>query len=883
MTGVFEYRLPFEVIPDSWGLVQIQKQRPQEYSLITRLIHNLSDTEFNQVLSSVTANDNVFEIRATTPDTFISECSMKKVSFTQLFVWVVEGLQADHPASATLEALYFPFVPLKWTKNIEHAHVIELDLGQEIQVEVKAEGIPKPMYHWFIRGPADSDWKSFGDGPQISFQYLEPVSYQLFSCQAMHQILVKSDDNQDIQGIYSEQLELRLREGSIHIEVQPLTKECLIGRSVQLEVKAISDQPLTLQWYQNDQPVAGACEETLLIQEFSLDDIGDYFCQIKNDMESKESVKANLTYLVPTEEQLESIEFSNENIVIVQQPNFKTEVKCSVGDKVSMRCVAVCKYGLKYEWIKQGMNKDLVDGPNDPIHITKVIPVCHGMQMTDEIPNMDNSVTYWRYKCIITCIDNGERLESDDVLCHMSTYASESKSWATFKVALVICQEEYFSDEFHHLNAPRLDGLALIKALREMDFQVIPLVNLTLQEVRNAVDLFCTFVDETTYALFYYNGHALGYGEETYLVAKDSDLSPNLPLEAQLIWHGEIELRINRCHPLLGLIIYDSCRDVAPDSIKGLLSQAHHEMITFSTSFLIAYGTKAGMRSFEYANQSVCQGVYMKHLLKYIRANQSIGTVFESVTDSFTREEDPSIAASRMTPEFKNATKQILFLNSPFRTRKFSTGFHKFFQICRYEPLYGGFKDAGHSNEFICDLAIQRDPTSGQVIWITGGKQMADCDPNEYGAIFKIIVGPSEFMNEAYLKTEFKCLKDTVLCQTVRFQVIPMNCFLSKAASGKDGHDQLFRPCKGKKSFGMTDGPMFEPQGSTRQMGECSVIELQMSRDPPKFKVVLYAEDQQTICPGVLNVDTPIVKNFPKLRINNLVYKDLVYLVPFGH
>lgn len=881
--SVFEYKLPFEVIPDSWGLAQIQKQRPQEYALITRLIHNLSETEFNQLLSSVTAEENIFEIKATTPEGLISECSMKKISFTQLFVWIVEGLNAEHPISATLEALYFPFVPLKWTKNIEYAHVIELDLGQEINVEVKAEGIPKPIYHWFTRCPEDSDWRSFEDGPQIKIQYSRPVSYQMFTCQAMHQIVVRSDDNEEIRGIYSEHLELRLREGSIHIQEQPQSKECLIGTTIQLKVKAASDKPITLQWYQNDQPVAGACDETLVIQEFTLDDIGEYFCQIKNEMESKESVKATLSYLVPTEDQLQTLEFSNESIVIVQQPSFKAGVKCSVGDKVSMRCVAVCKYGLKYEWIKQGMNKDLVDGPNDPIHITKVIPVCHGMQMTDEIPNMDNSVTYWRYKCIITCIHNGERVESNDVVCQMSTYASESKSWATFKVALVICQEEYFSDDFHHLNAPRLDGLALIKALREMNFQVIALVNLTLQEVRNAVDFFCTFIDETTFAVFYYNGHALGHGEETYLVAKDSYLSPNQPLEHQLIWHGEIELRINNCHPLLGLIIYDSCRDLAPESIKDLLSQTHHEMITFSTSFLIAYGTKAGMRSFEYANQAVCQGVYMKHLLKYIRSDQSIGTVFENVTDSFTREEDPSIAASRMTPEFKNATKQILYLNSPFRTRNFGTGFHKFFQICRYEPLYGGFKDVGPSNEFCCDLAIQRDLTSGQVIWITGGKQMAACDPSEYGAMFKIRVGPSEFMNEALLKTEFKCLKDTVLCQTVCFQVIPMNCYLFKSSSGKDEVDQLFRPCKGKKTFGVQDGPLFKPQEGTDQMGECSVIELQTLRDPLKFKVVLYAEDQQTVCVGVLQVDTPIIKHFPKLRINNLIYRDLIYLTPFGH
>ena len=31
-----------------------------------------------------------------------------------------------------------------------------------------------------------------------------------------------------------------------------------------------------------------------------------------------------------------------------------------------------------------------------------------------------------------------------------------------------------------------------------------------------------------TYALFYYNGHAIGYGNDVYLVGKDTDLNPGL-------------------------------------------------------------------------------------------------------------------------------------------------------------------------------------------------------------------------------------------------------------------------------------------------------------------------------------------------------------------
>ena len=47
--------------------------------------------------------------------------------------------------------------------------------------------------------------------------------------------------------------------------------------------------------------------------------------------------------------------------------------------------------------------------------------------------------------------------------------------------------------------------------------------NLTMEEVRSAVEMICAFVDRNTYALFYYNGHALGHGNDVYLVSRDTD------------------------------------------------------------------------------------------------------------------------------------------------------------------------------------------------------------------------------------------------------------------------------------------------------------------------------------------------------------------------
>ena len=51
-----------------------------------------------------------------------------------------------------------------------------------------------------------------------------------------------------------------------------------------------------------------------------------------------------------------------------------------------------------------------------------------------------------------------------------------------------------------------------------------------MDELKCAVDMFCAFIDRNTYALFYYNGHAIGHGNDVYLVSKDTNLKVKIRL-----------------------------------------------------------------------------------------------------------------------------------------------------------------------------------------------------------------------------------------------------------------------------------------------------------------------------------------------------------------
>ena len=99
----------------------------------------------------------------------------------------------------------------------------------------------------------------------------------------------------------------------------------------------------------------------------------------------------------------------------------------------------------------------------------------------------------------LSSIRTNERLRSRTVKIDVSTLATPERCLPTFKVALVICQEDYdISQDFDPLKAPKNDGTSLVTALKEMDFQVFAFANITLEEMRNAVEMFASFIDGKT-------------------------------------------------------------------------------------------------------------------------------------------------------------------------------------------------------------------------------------------------------------------------------------------------------------------------------------------------------------------------------------------------
>ena len=105
------------------------------------------------------------------------------------------------------------------------------------------------------------------------------------------------------------------------------------------------------------------------------------------------------------------------------------------------------------------------------------------------------------------------------------------------------------------------------------------------------------------------------------MFADEHDLTP---LSQVLLHHGHVESVIADKNPLLGVIIYDSCRDDPKEFLKKKLEaskQCSGYIIKSSPNLVLGYGTMPNMKAFEENDTRTGHqgGVYMKHLLNYIR------------------------------------------------------------------------------------------------------------------------------------------------------------------------------------------------------------------------------------------------------------------------
>ena len=83
------------------------------------------------------------------------------------------------------------------------------------------------------------------------------------------------------------------------IRIQPKSQDVVVGSSVSFSVDAVSDQPITYQWYFNEGPMAGNTGPILHLYNVSLGHAGDYHVRLSSGGQVVKSDTATLTVRSP--------------------------------------------------------------------------------------------------------------------------------------------------------------------------------------------------------------------------------------------------------------------------------------------------------------------------------------------------------------------------------------------------------------------------------------------------------------------------------------------------------------------------------------------------------------------------------------------------------
>jgi len=186
---------------------------------------------------------------------------------------------------------------------------------------------------------------------------------------------------------------------------------------------------------------------------------------------------------------------------------------------------------------------------------------------------------------------------------------AESKE---LKTALVIGNSAYITSP---LKNPANDAKAMAKALRELGFSVDERVNLSQNEMKEAVESFGRAIKQGGVGLFFYAGHGMQVNGRNYLIPVDADIQGEAEVEIKAVDAGAVLAKMDMAQNATNIVILDACRN---NPFSGSYRAANPGLATMNapSGTLIAYATAPGSVA---SDGDGANGLYTQEVVKAIK------------------------------------------------------------------------------------------------------------------------------------------------------------------------------------------------------------------------------------------------------------------------
>jgi len=226
-------------------------------------------------------------------------------------------------------------------------------------------------------------------------------------------------------------------------------------------------------------------------------------------------------------------------------------------------------------------------------------------------------------------LSNGSELISSE-----TRFITYSETRLEHRLALIIGNGKY---AIAPLENPANDAKAMARALRNLDFEVIEVINGDKKTIKDAMEDFNARLEENKgVGLFYYAGHGIQVKGENYLVPVGHKIQHEADIEDEGVRMNKVLMYMQTSGTRMNIVILDACRDnpyatrSARSGTRGL-AQIYAE----GSGSLIAYATSPGSVASDGAGEN---GLYTQELLKAVATpGLEIGMIFRKVLTNVKR------------------------------------------------------------------------------------------------------------------------------------------------------------------------------------------------------------------------------------------------------
>uniref|UniRef100_A0A3P9H7X6 MALT paracaspase 1 n=1 Tax=Oryzias latipes TaxID=8090 RepID=A0A3P9H7X6_ORYLA len=411
-----------------------------------------------------------------------------------------------------------------------------------------------------------------------------------------------------------------LKPQALQILLQPQSVALLVGHNLRLSCLAVGKSAVQYQWFKSREEVPGSCSPDLLISSVQLKDAGFYICRVNGEGACEFSQWAQVDVLNIGVSYGQSYHSLDGRLKLVVQPQSQT---LHAGESLQLQCGAVGRPIPRYQWHRNG------------------VPVPNATKRKLSIPHVAPDHA-GRYRCEIS--SSRERMWTNEVdvsiAPRISVKVSEpeevsevsgeyflnslpEKLYATDKVALLIGNLSY--QNHPQLKAPMVDVYELTNLLRQLNFKVVSLLDLTESEMRNAVDEFLLLLHKGVYGLLYYAGHGYENYGNSFMVPVDA---PNPYHSANCLCVQSVLKLMQEKETGLNVFLLDMCRkrNFHDDSTPNIV-------LRVTANIVFGYATCQDAEAFELSSTSFINGVFVKFLKKRLLDDEKITVVLDRVAE----------------------------------------------------------------------------------------------------------------------------------------------------------------------------------------------------------------------------------------------------------